>query len=315
MSNTLTHKIISFYQFVSIQEPEREVSIHKAFCGNHDIKARIYISEQGINAQLSAINEDAEVYLSWLKSHPVFSQATLKIDDYHEHVFPRLIIKYRELVAFDCNYDPVNTGEHVSPERWKEMLENTQERVLIDVRNDYEWNVGKFQGATTPQCNTFREFREYAEQLQKQINPETTPVMMYCTGGIRCEAYSAYLKEKGFKKVYQLEGGIINYGKRVGNKHWLGKLFVFDDRLTTPISNEETETIGICRHCGSPSESYYNCANMDCNELFLCCPQCLEIYLGCCLESCKTSPKLRPFQQQNPHKPFRKRYCYFDHCD
>jgi len=306
------YKVLAFYQFTDVADPHGEVLHHKTFCEARDITARIYISEYGINGQMSGSLKDTEAYIEWMSNHPIFSTVVFKMDDYHEHAFPRLTIKYRkQLVALDDPFDATKTGERLTPEQWKEKLDHPEGQILIDVRNDYEWKVGKFQGATTPQCSSFREFREYAENLQKKIDPRTTPILMYCTGGIRCEAYSAYLKDKGFQKVYQLEGGIINYGKKVGSKHWLGKLFVFDDRLTTPISNEKTEIIGTCKHCQTPSEAYYNCANMDCNELFLCCPSCLETFLGCCQTECKTAERLRPYHQQNPHKPFRKWYNYF----
>jgi UPF0176 protein len=132
--------------------------------------------------------------------------------------------------------------------------------------------------------------------------------MMYCTGGIRCEVYSALLKDIGFEHVYQLQGGIIKYGLNQGSDRWQGKLFVFDDRLTVPISNEEAPVIGKCHHCDTASESYYNCANMDCNVLYLSCKKCLEEYKGCCCSECKEAPRLRAFQQLNPHKPFRRKH-------
>lgn len=134
---------------------------------------------------------------------------------------------------------------------------------------------------------------------------------MYCTGGIRCELYSAILKEKGFENVYQLNGGVIGYGLEQGNKHWLGKLFVFDDRLAVPISQEgESPVIGKCHHCGKDNENYYNCANMDCNHLFLCCPECLKEFTGCCCSQCQQATRVRPYHEQNAHKPFRRWYHY-----
>lgn len=305
--------VIAFYRFVTIDSPHEEVLRHKVFCKERDILGRIYISEQGINGQMSAEEHDAHAYMAWMHQSPFFHDVFFKIDPYHEHAFPKLTIKYRkQLVALDAEADLELSGEHVSPERWKEMLENDHERVLLDVRNDYEWKVGRFEGAEVPPCNTFREFQQYADELKAKVDPQKTPVMMYCTGGIRCEIYSSFLKERGFEKVYQLDGGVINYGHQQGSKHWLGKLFVFDDRLTVPVSQEETPVIGTCYHCNAKTESYYNCANMDCNTLFLCCPECLPKFSGCCKEDCKHSERLRPYQHQNAHKPFRKWYHYFN---
>lgn len=301
-------KILAFYHFSLIKEPLLEVLSHKVFCSGRDIRGRIYISEQGINAQMSASEKDAEEYIKWISTHPSFQNLHIKQDDYHEHAFAKTIIKYRrQLVALDLEVPLDKRGEHVSPQKWNEMLENEKNRVLIDVRNDYEWKVGYFKDAELPPCNTFREFQHYADKLKEQIDPQKTPVMMYCTGGIRCELFSAFLKQKGFEKVYQLEGGVINYGHKQGSKNWQGKLFVFDDRMTVPISKEETTIIGKCHHCGTSNESYYNCANMDCNYLFLCCKECLTQFQGCCKQECMGSSRLRPYHELNPHKPFRKK--------
>lgn len=304
--------ILAYYYFTSIPDPHQEIVAHKEFFKERGLTSRIYISEQGINGQMSGIREEAEAYMKWMHANPLFENMRFKIHTYHENVFPRQTIKYRkQLVALDEEVDLSKIGEHVSPAQWKSLLESEEKPVLLDVRNDYEWEVGRFEGAVCPPCETFRQFGQYTEELKSQVDPQTTPVMMYCTGGIRCELYSSLLIKQGFKKVYQLDGGIINYGLKQGGDHWLGKLFVFDDRLTVPISEEETPVIGKCIHCQIPIEAYYNCANMDCNRLFLCCPACLKQFKGCCCSECQTAPRLRPYHHQDAHKPFRKWYHYF----
>jgi UPF0176 protein len=308
----LPYDVLAFYRFIPIPDPRREVEAHKAFFKGRDLAARIYISEQGINGQMSGIRHEAEAYIEWIRRNPLFEGMPIKIHPYHENVFPKQTIKYRKkLVAIDEEIDLRAIGEHVSPGEWKALLEKEEHPVVLDVRNDYEWEVGRFDGAVCPPCETFREFAQYAQQLKEQVDPATTPVMMYCTGGIRCELYSSLLIKEGFAKVYQLEGGVINYGLKEGADHWLGKLFVFDDRLTVPIAEEEAPVIGQCHHCRTANESYYNCANMDCNRLFLCCPDCLKQFAGCCQSACQTAPRLRPFHEQDAHKPFRKWYHYF----
>jgi UPF0176 protein len=303
--------VLAYYHFVNLENPHEEVLCHKKFFEEKDVTCRIYLSEQGINGQMSAARADAHAYMEWMHSRPEFSQVVFKLHEHHEQVFPKLTVKYRkQLVAIDSDVDMTQRGEHVSPQLWKNMLESEKEKILLDVRNDYEWKIGHFEGADLPPCETFREFKNYADKLKETVDPQKTPVMMYCTGGIRCELYSAILKERGFERVYQLEGGIINYGLKEGSDHWLGKLFVFDDRLAVPLKEgEEAPVIGTCHHCGASNDKYYNCANMDCNVLFLCCPECLPKYQGCCQDSCQHSPRLRPFQQVN-HKPFRKRHHY-----
>lgn len=304
--------VLAYYLFTPIPDPHKQVADHKAFFKGREITSRIYISEQGINGQMSGTKEDAEAYMRWLHAHPLFEKVVFKIHPYHENVFVRQTVKYRKkLVAIDEEIDLSVTGKHSSPQEWKELMESPQKPLLLDVRNDYEWAVGRFEGAECPPCETFREFSNYAEELKEKTDPSSTPVMMYCTGGIRCELYSSLLIKKGFKQVYQLDGGIINYGLKEGSDHWLGKLFVFDDRMTVPIAEEPTPIIGKCALCETPNESYYNCANMDCNKLFLCCPACLDEHQGCCQKSCQSSSRVRPYHHQNPHKPFRKRHHYF----
>ncbi len=312
MAKAARYFVLAFYQFSKLDNPRDEVAQHLAFFENRDITSRIYISEQGINGQMCAPQEDAEDYMKWMHAKPLFAPIDFKIHHWHEQVFPRKTVKYRpQLVATEREVNLSAAGEHVSPQKWKEMLEQNDGHLLLDVRNAYEWQVGHFKGAELPPCETFREFESYAENFTTTHDPKTTPVMMYCTGGIRCELYSSILKEKGFEKVYQLTGGIIGYGLRQGNDHWLGKLFVFDDRLSVTISEKEAPVIGQCHQCKIPIETYYNCANMDCNVLFLSCKQCLETLSGCCQESCTQTPRLRPYSHQNPHKPFRRWHQYF----
>jgi UPF0176 protein len=313
MQKTKKYFILAYYGFTHIENPLAEVAKHHAFFQNRDAKGRIYISHEGINGQMSAQDSDAQAYMDWMKQDERFQEIDFKIHHYREHAFPRMTVKMRkQLVAIDVPVDMAETGERVSPKRWKEMLEErTEETLLMDVRNDYEWKIGHFDGAVLPSAQTFREFPAYAQKLKETVDLEKTKVMMYCTGGIRCELYSALLKQEGFKNVYQLDGGVIGYGLFEGNKHWQGKLFVFDDRLAVSIDEKEPSlAISHCSYCEELSDTYYNCANMDCNELFLCCPGCAEKLQGCCQSACREAPRLRPFQKEERPKPFRKGYHY-----
>lgn len=306
-----SYSVLAYYAFVPVADPHHEVLEQRAFLERCDATARIYLSEDGINGQLSIATADGEKYMSWLQQRPPFTDITFRLQSYHEHVFPRLTVKYRkQLVALDATVDMTMRAPHLSPKEWRRHLEGDEEFLLLDVRNEYECAVGHFRGAVTPPCETFRAFTDYAVSLKEKL-PSDKKILMCCTGGIRCELYSSLLVQHGFKQVYQLDGGIINYGLQEGSSHWLGKLFVFDDRLTVPISDEPTETVGRCHRCDTPSESYYNCANMDCNELFLACTGCLAHYKGSCSDSCQQSERLRPYHQQHPHKPFRRWHHYF----
>lgn len=297
--------VVAYYYFCQIEDPNQEVLSHKNFFKDKDAKGRIYISKEGFNGQLSACAEDAKSYMRWLEGR--FVNIVFKIQEDKEHSFCKMTIKHREqLVAFDRTVDLSKQGEHIAPEAWQKMLEKKDEdTIVLDVRNDYEWDVGHFEQAKRFPYSSFREFPKYTKELKKQTDPKKTKVMMYCTGGIRCEYYSAYLKEEGFEKIYQLEGGVINYGQKVGSKYWKGDLFVFDDRLTIPISSEHSETIGTCLFCKEKTSTYYNCANMDCNELFLSCLRCVKTHNGCCSDTC-TKGRVRSFDASSKPKPFRK---------
>lgn len=300
------YAVLSYYAFVSLKDPHAEIEAHRAFLAASEAKGRIYLSESGINAQLSLPLQRLEEYQEWVVQRALYGQPLFKVQYWHEQAFPRLTVKYRrQLVAIDLPIDLRKRGHYLSPVEWKAKLEQSDDFLLLDVRNHYEWEVGHFAGAVSPHCNVFRQFDRFTDALQQE-QPADKEILMCCTGGIRCEIYSACLREKGFQNVFQLEGGILHYGTQVGSAHWLGKLFVFDDRLTVPISQEATPVIGHCYRCSSKSESYYNCANMDCNELFLSCTSCLPLWKGCCSVDCSKAGRLRHYAQQNPHKPFRR---------
>lgn len=305
--------VLAYYIFTPIDNPEEEVAKHKRFFKGRDVTGRIYISHQGINGQMSGAKEDAYAYMHWMHEDARFREMEFKVHKHHENAYPRMTVKVRkQLVAMDKDVDLSKRGLAVSSKEWKEMLENRDEDlILIDVRNNYETEIGCFEGAILPPLETFREFPQFARDLKASRDPKKTKVMMYCTGGIRCELYSALMKEEGFDTVYQLQGGVIKYGLEVGADHWIGKLFVFDDRLAVSLGeNEGNEIIGSCLHCKALSDTYYNCANMDCNKLFLCCSTCLHELKGCCHESCCSSIRLRPYHAQDTHKPFRKKHLY-----
>ncbi len=297
----MEYKVLAYYSVEGLNDPQKEIALHKEFFQTRDFKGRIYISEQGINGQSSGRADHADEYMAWMKER--FQKMPFKVHMSKEHAFAKMTVKYRkQLVAVDCEVDFSKVGEHVGPEVWKKMLEEKgEETILLDVRNDYEWKIGRFQGAELPELETFRQFPEYAKKLKETRDPKNTRVMMYCTGGIRCEYFSALMKEEGFENVYQLEGGVINYGLKEGGEHWEGKLFVFDDRLGVPMGSAP---ISHCSYCNAPNDVYFNCANMDCNELFLCCSECLKAHQGCCSSACETAPRIRPFQENG--KPFRK---------
>ncbi|MBS0655808.1 MAG: rhodanese-related sulfurtransferase [Verrucomicrobia bacterium] len=308
-SDTAPFLILAYYHFTKVDDPKARVEEHFSFFKGRDVKGRIYIANEGINGTLSAPAAEAIAYMKWMKNHPLYAGIVFKAQEDTIHAFAKLTVKVKkELVAYGHEVSLADGGTHVTSAQWRKMLEEETDKVVLDIRNDYEWQLGHFDQAEAPPCATFKEFREYAEELEKRIDIKNTKVMMYCTGGIRCEFFSAVLKERGIEQVFQLDGGIIKYGAEEKSAHWLGKLFVFDDRLSIPISEEKAPVIGKCYHCGVEAEKYYNCANMDCNTLFLCCASCLETHKGCCKDTCAGGSRVRPFKFAST--PFRKWYNY-----
>ena len=302
--------VLAYYVIQKIENPKKVLFEHKKFLESVDSKGRIYIGPQGVNAQLSIARKDLSGYLDFLKRDPLYKEADLKAHADTSHRFAKLTVKYRaQIVALDQDVDFSKRGEYISPEEFEKKLDQRDENtLLIDVRNNYESQVGYFEGALKPDHKTFREFIEYADQLAQAIpNKKDKTVLMYCTGGIRCEFYSPLMKERGFEKVYQLKGGVIGYGLHCGVKHWRGKLFVFDDRMVIPISKDNDEIISRCSFCTCPTDLFYNCANMDCNALFLSCKRCALAHKGCCQGSCESAPRVREMDRENARpQPFRK---------
>lgn len=304
MLKSMEYWIIAAYHLTPIADPAAVVEDHKKFFSCRDVACRIYVSREGLNIQMSARADHGAEYQEWLKG--LFGEVVFKVHQGKEHVFPRVTVKVRkQLVALDWAVDLANRGEAVSSAEWREMLEEQDaDTVVIDTRNEYEWQVGHFEGAELPKCGSFREFPEYTRELKEVRDPKKTRVLMYCTGGIRCEYYSALMKEEGFEEVYHLKGGVIQYGLEEGDKGWKGKLFVFDDRLVVPLAGEAAP-IAECTLCLVPCDRYVNCANVDCNELFVVCGSCFEKEQGCCSAECRGAPRVRAPSE----KPFRRLSC------
>jgi len=305
----MDYSVFAYYVIHPLEDPEKERKEHDRFLRTLDSKGRIYISSEGVNAQLSLHNKDVEPFLEWLLSDQRYASADVKIHHWPEHPFHRLSVKVKkELVAMNQEVDFEKRGRYLTPKEWRfEMEKRDPNTLVIDVRNKYESDIGHFEGAVCPNLETFREFPSFVKELAERVDPEKTKVLMYCTGGIRCEVYSPLLKEAGFKEIFQLKGGVIGYGIEEGQSHWRGKLFVFDDRLVVPISKEEAEPIASCKFCQEKYDSYHNCANMDCNALFIACPNCIEKEEGCCQKGCLETGRVRKIEKSSSHpKPFRR---------
>lgn len=305
------YQVILYYNFALISEPERFCKEHKKFCQQTGLKGRIYISAEGINGTVAGSKGQIEAYKKYLCSQPGFENTDFKTDESDFIPFAKLICKVRdEIVALHVDgVNPKYGGNYLEPREWRQVLEGNEDFVLIDVRNNYESKVGHFEGAIKPDLENFYDFPQWLDEADI---PKNKKVLMYCTGGIRCEKFSVVMKEKGWEDVNQLHGGILKYAQEEGGKHFKGKCFVFDDRLVVPVNPEDLEPIARCEITGKPADSYINCANMECNKLFVCSEEGARLMEGCCSEECRQHEYKRPFDPENAFRPFRKWYNYFD---
>jgi UPF0176 protein len=286
---------ISFYKYFHIAEPKvfrDELFKHWAEIA---VFGRVYVSYEGINAQISVPTDKFEQFKTELYTIPDLNHVRLNVaveDDGKS--FYKLTIKVREKILADglndATFDVTKKGIHVDAEGFNELAADP-ETVIIDMRNHYETEIGHFKGAITPDVETFRESLPIIEEMLADKKDKN--LLMYCTGGIRCEKASAYFKHKGFKHVFQLNGGIIQYAQQVKAKglenRFVGKNFVFDERLAEGIS---TEVISECHQCGAPADKHTNCANEACHLLFIQCAACAEKMDKCCSTDCKDFIKL-----------------------
>ncbi|MCC5925793.1 MAG: rhodanese-related sulfurtransferase [Bacteroidetes bacterium] len=306
------YSVILYYNFKPIADVQSFIADHRTVCKELELKGRIYVSDEGINGTLAGKSTDVESYKIYLRGKPGFSDTAFKQDDSDHIPFAKMIVKKRpEIVSLKADefIEPGTEGVvYLEPSEWRRVMESGEDYVMIDVRNDYESKIGHFEGALLPDVKNFYDFPKWLDEADIDKDKK---VLMYCTGGIRCEKFSVYMRKQGYKDVNQLHGGIINYGKLEGGVHFKGKCFVFDDRLVVPVNPDDEEPISNCEITGVPCDTYINCANMECNKLFICSEEGAVQMEGCCSESCKNSEKRRPFNPENAYAPFRKWYHYF----
>ena len=287
------YRVLLFYKYIRVSDPEKFKDEHLAWCLSNNIKGRIYIASEGINGTVSGLAQDIENYKNNLRSYEIFEDIIFKEDDAEEIAFNKMHVRVKdEIVNSNLkNTSLENSGKKLSPGELLEFYKSGKEFIIIDARNWYESKVGKFKNALVPQIQNFRQWPEAVESL-KDFKDKT--VVTYCTGGIRCEKASAYMVEQGFKDVYQLEGGIINYTKNYPDTFWEGGIFVFDERrVVEPNSKNELKYISNCYFCGEPTSYYINCHNLDCDKLIVSCHKCKVENDYCCSEECRNAPNKR----------------------
>lgn len=282
-------KILLYYKFTPITDPEAVKLWQKTLCDGLNLRGRILVSRHGLNGTVGGDLKDLKAYVKATKTYPAFKNTVFKWSEGSREDFPRMSVKTRrELVGFknsDNEFEVdkngvIGGGKHIKPKALHELVEQYGDDVVFfDGRNAHEASIGKFKNAVVPNTNTSRDFIAELES-DKYDDIKDKKVVTYCTGGIRCEVISSMMKKRGFKDVYQIDGGIVKYGEAYGDDGlWEGSLRVFDKRMTVDFS-DHAKTIGECTHCGGKTSNFENCANLACNDLVLIC------------ETCKQNPEL-----------------------
>lgn len=289
------YQVLLYYNFVPIEDHEQFATDHLAFCKDLGLKGRILVAKNGINGTVSGTIEQTEAYMEMMHADERFADTFFKIDAHDGHAFEKMHVRPRqELVTLrlDEEVDPNEiTGEYLSPEAWLEAMQD-EDTIILDTRNEYEYDIGHFRGAIRPDIDTFRELPEWVEE-NRELFEGKKKILTYCTGGIRCEIFTGWMKREGFDNVAQLEGGIVTYGKdpKVQGELWDGMCYVFDNRLTVPINQKEHVVIGRDYFDGEPCERYVNCANPECNKQIICSEANEHKYLRGCTDECRRTER------------------------
>lgn len=288
LQQTSFRRTLSFYRYCDIADPHSFRDHLYKQMSSLDVLGRIYVAKEGINAQISVVSEKIPDFFRFIKTNPYLQKIAIKfsIED-RSNSFIKLVIKVKKTIVADGleNFVLKEVGEPICAEKLHSKISSGA--IMVDVRNHYESEVGHFIGAKLSNTETFRDaLRQLPQLIGSEQNQE---IILYCTGGIRCEKASGYLKNLGYKNIYQLEGGIISYVHQVTKKKlsnlFIGKNFVFDDRLGERIT---TDAISQCHLCESANDQHTNCKNDGCHLLFIQCDSCKDLYQGCCSIICQS---------------------------
>lgn len=290
----MPYRVLLYYYFCKIDDPAEFAAGHDAFCRELGLRGRILVADEGINGTVSGTTESCDAYIA--KMRELFPSIEFKIDEVDAHQFKKLFVRVRDEVitlGVPIEHRPEElTAPHLSPSEWKQKM-SEPDTVIVDTRNDYEWSLGRFEGAICPPIESFRELPNWL--LEHKEEWAGKQILTYCTGGIRCEKLTTWMLEAGFENVYQLHGGIVMYGKdpATAGENFEGVNVVFDDRVVTEVGPKASPLITTCMECGAPSANYVNCANTMCNARIILCADC-EVSTGrCCSDSCREAPTKR----------------------
>lgn len=294
--------VLLYYHYATIEGLETFRDEHHAFCDSKNLLGRIYVAKEGINGTVSGLKQDVNDYMDYVRADHRFKDIVFKIDEASEHAFEKMHVRIKkELVNLSLEED-INpkklTGEYVEPKDFYKRMQE-ENTIVIDARNDYEHEVGHFRGAIKPNIRNFRELPKWIKEHEAILRGKK--ILTYCTGGIRCEKMSGFLKAEGHTEVGQLKGGIVTYGKDpvAQGQLWDGKCYVFDKRLSVPINQVEHVIVGKDHFDGTPCERQINCANPECNKQILTSIENEDKHLGGCSYACTTHPRNRYVVKHN----------------
>jgi UPF0176 protein len=289
------YKVISFYKYVTIENLELFATAHLDWCLENGIKGKVFLAKEGINGSVFGDDEATTKYKGHLKSYKLFKGLWFKETSTDKIAFNKMYVRVKEEIVNSGLSDTKleHTAPKLTPKQLLNFYEDKKDFVIVDARNWYESKIGKFKNAITPQIKHFREWPKVVESLSEYKNKT---VVTYCTGGIRCEKASAYMREQGFKDVYQIDGGILNYVQQFPDTYWEGGMFVFDDRkVFEPNTIDELKYTANCHFCGKPTAYHINCHNLDCDKIIVCCHNCKVEKEYCCSDECRASTNKRKF--------------------
>lgn len=302
---TKDYRVLLYYKYITIEDPENFVAKHLEFCKSIGLKGRVLVAENGFNGTVSGTIEQTQKYMDHVHSLPGFEDTWFKIDEADGYAHRKMHVRTRpEIVALkldeEIDHDPREiTATYLSPKEFHEAILD-EDTVVLDTRNDYEYDLGHFQGAIRPDIRYFRDLPQWVLDNKEKFMDKK--VVMYCTGGIRCDKFSGWMMKKGIaKEIGQLHGGIDTYGKdpEVQGDLWEGRMYVFDDRISVPINRVNPTIIGKDFFDGSPCERYVNCGNPECNEQILCSEENEAKYLRGCTAECRCHPRNRYVEENN----------------
>ncbi|MFA7298273.1 MAG: rhodanese-like domain-containing protein [Candidatus Absconditabacterales bacterium] len=287
------YTLLTFYKFVDIKNPQQEVKKHLIFCRDIGMKGRIYIGEEGISATVSCNNGQLQAYKTFLSNNEYFNDIIdidIKSSSIKGHAFEKMIVKYRdEIVSLGVKIDPnqiKNVYQKISIDEFKNIVDSSNTNYeILDMRNSYEYKLGHFKNAIPSETVNFKEVKEMVKKYSEKF--KNKKVIMYCTGGIRCEKLSVLLKNEGVNNFYSLDGGIIKYINTHNDGNWLGNLYTFDGLVSTPVGDKKTHTqIGTCIYTDTPTDYIENCRYSPCNARIIASRKAYKQHLGFCSQEC-----------------------------